>query len=216
MISLIKFEKWPCKSKVITSKFGPRWGTVHPGIDIAPIEPSVDGDELFAPADGMVVVSKINGGGLSSGYGYYSVIQHNGFCTLYGHQRSLLLKVGQTVKAGQVIGYMGHTGNCISSIGGTGTHLHFGLYEGDYGAHIFNTDIKVSRAINPEPYFNNIKKEVIELNWKEIIKQVTSDPERWEEAINVAVAAAKADGDLGTLEIFKFLPKLIEKIYSSK
>jgi len=56
--------------------------------------------------------------------------------------------------------------------------------------------------------------EVKQLNWKEIINKVASNPEEWENAINVAVAAAKADGNLGTLEIFKFLPELIEKIYN--
>lgn len=51
------------------------------------------------------------------------------------------------------------------------------------------------------------------LDWKEIIKKTTSNPEQWEKAINTAVNVAKADGDLGELEIFKYLPDLIEKIY---
>jgi peptidoglycan L-alanyl-D-glutamate endopeptidase CwlK len=56
--------------------------------------------------------------------------------------------------------------------------------------------------------------EVKQLDWKEIIQKVASNPDEWENAINVAVAAAKADGNLGVLEIFKFLPELIEKIYN--
>jgi peptidoglycan L-alanyl-D-glutamate endopeptidase CwlK len=55
--------------------------------------------------------------------------------------------------------------------------------------------------------------EVKRLDWKEILQKVASNPAEWENAINVAVAAAKADGNLGALEIFKFLPELIEKIY---
>ena len=55
--------------------------------------------------------------------------------------------------------------------------------------------------------------EVKVLNWKEIIRKVASNPEQWEVAINTAVNMAKADGDLGALEILKYLPDLIEKIY---
>lgn len=50
--------------------------------------------------------------------------------------------------------------------------------------------------------------------WKEIIKKVASDPDKWEKGIETAVNAAKADGDLGALEIFKYLPHLIEKVYN--
>ena len=58
--------------------------------------------------------------------------------------------------------------------------------------------------------------EMKQLNWKEIIAEVASNPVEWENAINVAVSAAKAEGDLGALEIFKFLPELIEKIYNTR
>lgn len=57
---------------------------------------------------------------------------------------------------------------------------------------------------------------VRKLDWKEIIRKVASNPEEWENAISVAVAAAKADGNLGALEIFKYLPELIEKTYNNK
>lgn len=56
--------------------------------------------------------------------------------------------------------------------------------------------------------------EVKQLTWKEILKEVASSPELWENAINVAVNAAKAEGDLGVLEIFKYLPELIVKIHN--
>lgn len=56
--------------------------------------------------------------------------------------------------------------------------------------------------------------EVWKLDWKEIIRKIASSPEEWENAINVAVSAAKADGNLGALEIFKFLPELIVKTYN--
>lgn len=60
------------------------------------------------------------------------------------------------------------------------------------------------------------RKEDVKLTWKEIIRKVASAPDEWENAITVAVNAAKADGNLGALEQFKFLPELIEKIYNSK
>lgn len=58
--------------------------------------------------------------------------------------------------------------------------------------------------------------EVKKLDWKEIIRKVASSPDEWEAAINTAVNAAKADGSLGGLEIFQYLPTLIEKIYNSR
>ena len=75
-------------------------GDFHDGIDIGALIPGVEGDKLYAVADGLVIISKVNGGGVTKGYGYYIVIQHDGFSTLYGHLQELILNVGQTVKAG--------------------------------------------------------------------------------------------------------------------
>lgn len=58
--------------------------------------------------------------------------------------------------------------------------------------------------------------EVKNLDWKDILKKVASNPAEWEEAINVAVNAAKAEGSLGALEIFKYLPELLEKVYNER
>lgn len=52
------------------------------------------------------------------------------------------------------------------------------------------------------------------MSWKEILEKVANSPERWEKAIETAKKAAKADGNLGDLEILQFLPELIEKIYN--
>jgi peptidoglycan L-alanyl-D-glutamate endopeptidase CwlK len=54
------------------------------------------------------------------------------------------------------------------------------------------------------------------LTWEEIISKASSNPSEWKNAIEVAVSAAKADGDLGALEIFKYLPELIMKIHLDK
>lgn len=101
---------------------------------------------------------------------------------------------------------------------------HIGVYIGNghvieahgtkYG--VIQTPLKGDRATKWThwlkcPYIEYIH--VIDENWKDIIKHVASNPMEWEKAINVAVKAAEAEGDLGSLEIFKFLPELIEKVY---
>ncbi|MHA2788447.1 M23 family metallopeptidase [Corynebacterium sp. S7] len=94
-----------------TSGFGPRWGTIHQGIDIAaPI-----GTPILAAMDGVVTAS-----GPASGYGNWIKILHeDGSTTLYGHMSSLNVAVGQAVTAGQQIAGMGSEGQS------TGSHLHF-------------------------------------------------------------------------------------------
>lgn len=76
------------------------------------------GTPIRAAADGTVIIAR--GTGWNGGYGKYIVITHsNGTQTLYSHMSSLLVSAGQSVAAGQSIGYIGSTG--LS----TGIHLHF-------------------------------------------------------------------------------------------
>lgn len=86
----------------------------HNAIDIAaPI-----GTPVIAAADGDVIISKT--GGWNGGYGNYIVIKHaNGTQTLYSHNSRNAVSVGDSVKQGDVIGYIGVTGKV------TGAHLHF-------------------------------------------------------------------------------------------
>jgi peptidoglycan DL-endopeptidase CwlO len=101
---------WPV-SGPITSPFGMRWGTLHPGIDIG----VPTGTPIHAAAAGTVIYC-----GEMSGYGNLVVIDHhNGLATAYGHQSRIVSGCGQNVSQGQVIGYSGCTGFC------TGPHLHF-------------------------------------------------------------------------------------------
>jgi murein DD-endopeptidase MepM/ murein hydrolase activator NlpD len=101
---------WPVAGP-ITSPYGMRWGSLHPGIDIA----AGTGTPIKAAAGGLALVA-----GYSGGYGNLIVIDHgNGIATAYAHQSSLAASVGQQVGQGQVIGYVGSTGFS------TGPHLHF-------------------------------------------------------------------------------------------
>jgi peptidoglycan DL-endopeptidase CwlO len=101
---------WPV-SGPITSPFGMRWGTLHPGIDIG--VPS--GTPVHAAASGTVIWC-----GWMSGYGNLVMIDHhNGLVTLYGHNTSVAVGCNQQVSQGQVVSYIGCTGFC------TGPHVHF-------------------------------------------------------------------------------------------
>lgn len=119
---VIKLKHNPTSNQRITSEFGKRnfagmeW---HSGVDLGPITQCVEGDELYAVDDGIVRVSKADSDNKNVGYGYYIVIEHENYCTLYAHLQKLELQVGENVKAGQVIGHMGNTGES------TAPHLHF-------------------------------------------------------------------------------------------
>ncbi|MEW2431426.1 M23 family metallopeptidase [Micromonospora sp. NPDC047644] len=107
----------PMPGAGVTSCYGQRWGTLHAGIDLA--LPS--GTPIHAAAAGTVTQA----GDASDGYGNSVFIDHgNGYLTHYAHQSRIAVTVGQAVKAGQVIGYEGATGDA------TGPHLHFEVHQG--------------------------------------------------------------------------------------
>ncbi|MGP8214886.1 MAG: M23 family metallopeptidase [Bacteroidia bacterium] len=122
-------------SKGIVSGFGWRIHPIykterfHTGIDFAASE----GTPIYATGDG--VVEKADN--LEEGYGNHVVINHGfGYETLYGHMSRMAVTVGQKVKRGQVIGYVGCTGLC------SGDHVHYEV-------------IKNGEKINPVDYFYN-------------------------------------------------------------
>ncbi len=115
---------WPEPQAQISQPFGPSkywfepafgsYPHFHTGIDL--VEPF--GSPIYAADDGIVALV----GSSSSGYGNYVVIAHSGgLATLYGHLSTALVKVGQSVTQGEVVGLEGATGNT------TGPHLHFEL-----------------------------------------------------------------------------------------
>ena len=101
---------WPVGGP-ITSPFGQRWGRLHAGLDIG----AAEGTPIRAAAAGRVALA-----GPQGGYGNYTCVQHAGaLSTCYAHQSGFAVSQGATVAQGQVIGYVGNTGNSF------GAHLHF-------------------------------------------------------------------------------------------
>lgn len=125
---------WPTPTiSRISSYYGTRWGRAHNGIDISN---GTYGAKVVAIADGVVTTysnSCSHNYGKSplktccgSGYGNYITINHGTkdgktYVAYYAHLGSIVVSKGQTVKKGQIVGYVGSTGRS------TGAHLHFGI-----------------------------------------------------------------------------------------
>lgn len=100
---------------VITSTYGPRWGSIHYGLDIA----NSIGTPVVSVMSGTVISS-----GPASGFGLWVRVRHdNGIITVYGHINETLVSVGQRVGAGQQIATVGNRGES------TGPHLHFEVHQ---------------------------------------------------------------------------------------
>ncbi len=118
----------------ISSKFGKRMHPIlkkerfHNGIDFT----AKIGTEIRATADGIVSTATRS----KKGYGIMVIIKHNDtFETLYSQMRNYIVSVGERVKKGQVIGYVGNSGNS------TGPHLHYEVR-------------KNNEPVNPEDFFS--------------------------------------------------------------
>jgi len=99
------------------------------------------GTEIYTTGDGTVEGIKKS----KRGYGNHIIIDHGyGYKTLYAHMNKILVRRGQKVKRGEVIGYVGNTGKSL------GPHLHYEV-------------IKNRRKINPVNfYFNDLTPEEYE------------------------------------------------------
>lgn len=117
--------EWPLPQDfTITSPFGERIDPItgkisfHTSTDIA----APAGTPILASADGIVMIA--NSTNPRHSYGYYVKLQHeNGFETLYAHCSALCVRIGQEVRQGKVIGFVGSTSDS------TGNHLHFEVRE---------------------------------------------------------------------------------------
>lgn len=100
----------PFQGKVI-SKFGPRGSRIHTGTDIK----LAKGDSVVCAFDGVINIAAPH-----YGYGLLVTVEHaQGITTYYSHLSKILVKKGQSIKAGEVLGLGGSTGRA------TTTHLHF-------------------------------------------------------------------------------------------
>ena len=103
---------WP----VPNYRYCSRWyGGRHRGVDIC----APAGTPIYASAGGTITKAGYNKAGAGTGYGYSVIINHGGgYSSVYAHCLSLTVSAGQTVKQGQLIGYVGSTGRS------TGNHCH--------------------------------------------------------------------------------------------
>jgi murein DD-endopeptidase MepM/ murein hydrolase activator NlpD len=107
----------PMPGAEVTSCYGPRWGTMHAGIDFA----LPAGTPIESVGAGTVAAT----GWLYTGYGISVVVDHgNGYLTHYAHMSETKVSEGQKVKAGDTLGLEGSTGDS------TGPHLHFEVHQG--------------------------------------------------------------------------------------
>jgi murein DD-endopeptidase MepM/ murein hydrolase activator NlpD len=126
---------WPTSGR-ITSGFGMRIHPIrggndfHTGLDIS----AQPGEPVHATADGIVSFA-----GWSGANGNLVAIEHGfGYETFYAHNKETVVKVGQIVKRGDVISYVGSTGSS------TGPHLHYEIW-------------KEGKIINPKPFITGRK-----------------------------------------------------------
>lgn len=123
----------PVKDYRYTSGFGFRYdpfngsGAMHAGVDMA----GANGEPIYASANGTVLRA-----GRANGYGNLVELSHGkGIDTRYGHMSAILVRPGDNVRQGQIIGRMGSTGRS------TGTHLHY--------------EIRIDgRAVNARPFLD--------------------------------------------------------------
>ena len=160
--------RWPLATPAVTLPFGPSsWGDffyngvrIHDGVDMA----SWCGDNVLAAHDGTVLAVNTQYddylGWVESLQPYKDLFNRkkwwsslpltvviddgNGFRSIYAHEYKITVKVGQKVKAGQVIGYEGQTGNA------SGCHVHFGLFDPNETATFELDPGIVSRDLLPE------------------------------------------------------------------
>lgn len=118
--------RFPLASYVyVSSPYGQRWGKLHTGVDLA----ASSGTHVYAWKSGTVTLSSWAGG-----YGNCILVKHSdGTTSRYAHLSGYNCSVGNKVAAGELIGYVGSTGNS------TGPHLHFEV--------IIN-----GSTVNPAPY----------------------------------------------------------------
>ncbi|MBK1735452.1 hypothetical protein CKO15_09180 [Halorhodospira abdelmalekii] len=154
-------DGWPLQERSrITSGYGWREHPItgqrlfHAAVDLR----APHGEEIIAPADGVVHFARNHGSGL----GKLIILDHDyGFQTHYAHLSRFNVSEGEFVRAGDVIGYSGTTGNV------TGAHLHYEIWH-------------LQRRLNPEPFlewsaenYTALFEEEQRVNWSALAEGVS-------------------------------------------
>ena len=143
-----RFWSPPLARGVLNDDFGPRRYRWHYGVDLD----LVMTEPVYAAFDGIVRICRYD----KNGYGNYVLVRHyNGLETIYGHLTKQMVKVGDYVKAGELVGLGGSTGRS------TGPHLHFEVRYQGY-------------AIDPEHFYdfhgaNKIRDRIIKVTPKQFL-----------------------------------------------
>jgi murein DD-endopeptidase MepM/ murein hydrolase activator NlpD len=108
---------WPLRTMRVTSFFGSRGQRYHQGLDLR----ALPGTPVYAAQEGQVLYANHR----IRGYGNLIVIRHDaGLSSIYAHNSKILVKAGQRVRQGQLIGRTGNSGRS------RGPHLHFEVRSG--------------------------------------------------------------------------------------
>lgn len=121
---------WPVLGGAVTSRYGFRWGRRHLGIDIR----AAIGEPVFAAHSGRVVFS-----GVQSGFGTIVQLKSPALTTYYAHLSRTMVRDGERVAQGDLVGFAGNSGNT------TGPHCHFETR--------VSTGTGEPRPINPIQFF---------------------------------------------------------------
>lgn len=135
--SVVSRLTFPLDRMKIASRFGPRGKKFHEGVDLA----GKRGNSVYAAHSGTVGIS----GERLSGYGEMIILKSvvGDFITVYGHLNEIHVRAGTEVKAGDLIGEVGSTGDA------TGPHLHFEIRLKPPGS-------KYYQSVDPEPFLRKI------------------------------------------------------------
>jgi len=204
---MIQLKNWPVKVLRYTSYFAPRWGTFHHGIDAGAEERGVVGDPLYATADGIVMRVRP----MHPLMGNYVVMEHDkSWCDMDEHMNDFAVKVGQIIKAGDLIGHMGTTGRS------TGAHLHYEIRDCPYARFYDKGTLQgfvnmPKYAIDPKPYLDAVKAPVKINNDKPVIPpKVDTSPLKRGDKVRVKVATA-----VGNVKYGKTTTGGLFRIYNS-
>lgn len=153
--------KYPVKFIGITNPFSKS----HRGIDLGWNSKYGKNEPIFAIEDGEVIYKKIQKTG-----GLVIHIKHkNGYVSEYAHLQDWFVNLGDFVKEGQEIGKMGDSGMA------NGTHLHLGLYKGNY------IDYAIDKFVNPIEYIYAEDNNIVGKTTQKDYKIMYNEPEEVEE-----------------------------------